>query len=91
MIFYIVNEINYDFKIAYSSIIILFQKNTVVILNSEYIQLCKKSKNGAVAKKDNFGIRVQVVFTTFKVKNYFSLKHTTPTPLLATVVYNFIV
>ena len=39
--------------------------------------------------KDNFGITVRVVFTTFKVKNYFSIKCRTPTPLLANVVYKF--
>ena len=39
--------------------------------------------------KDNFGITVRVIFNTFKVKNYFSLKCTTPTPLLANVVYKF--
>ena len=37
--------------------------------------------------KDNFCITVRVVFNTFKKKNYFSLKCTTPIPLLANVVY----
>ena len=39
--------------------------------------------------KDNFGIIVRIVFTTCKVKNYFSLKCTTPSPLLANVVYRY--
>ena len=39
--------------------------------------------------KDNFGITVRMVFTTCKMKNYFSLKCTTPSPLLANVVYRF--
>ena len=34
-----------------------------------------------ILMKDNF-ITIRVVFNTFKVKNYFSLKCTTPTPLL---------
>ena len=37
----------------------------------------------------NYGIEVKVVYTTFKVKNYFSLKCRTPLPLLANVVYKF--
>ena len=39
--------------------------------------------------KENFGITVRVAFTTFKVKNYFSNKCRTPTPLMANVVYKF--
>ena len=34
-------------------------------------------------------IDIRVVFTSFKVKNYFSLKYHTPLPLLANVVYKF--
>ena len=34
----------------------------------------------------HYGITIRVRFTTFKVKNYFSLKCRTPTPLLANVV-----
>ena len=37
----------------------------------------------------NYGINVKIVYTTFKVKNYFSLKCRTPLPLLANVVYRF--
>ena len=38
--------------------------------------------------KENFGIAVQVVFITWKVKNYF-FPCITPSPLLANVVYRF--
>ena len=34
-------------------------------------------------------IDIRIVFTSFKVKNYFSLKCHTPLPLLANVVYKF--
>ena len=34
-------------------------------------------------------IDIRIVFTSFKVKNYFSLKCGTPLPLLANVVYKF--
>ena len=34
-------------------------------------------------------IDIRIVFTSFKVKNYFSLKCRTPLPLLANVVYKF--
>ena len=37
----------------------------------------------------NYGIDVRVVYTTFKVKNYFSLKCRTPLSLVANVVYKF--
>ena len=37
----------------------------------------------------NYGIDVRIVYSTFKVKNYFSLKCRTPLPLLANVVYKF--
>ena len=36
-----------------------------------------------------FCIEIRVVFQSFKVKNYFSLKCGTPSPLLANVVYSF--
>lgn len=36
-----------------------------------------------------YGIDVRIVFTTFKVKNYFSLKCRTPLPLLANIVYTY--
>ena len=39
--------------------------------------------------KKYYGIDIRVVFTSFKVKNYFSLKCCTPLPLLANVVYKF--
>ena len=39
--------------------------------------------------KDYYCIDVKVVFTSFKVKNYFSLKCHTPMPLLSNVVYKF--
>ena len=39
--------------------------------------------------KKYYGIDIRVVFTSFKVKNYFSLKYCTPLPLLANVVYKF--
>ena len=40
-------------------------------------------------KKKYYCIDIRVVFTSFKVKNYFSLKCRTPLPLLANVVYKF--
>ena len=39
--------------------------------------------------KENYNIHVRIVYTTFQVKNYFSLKSQTPLPLLANVVYQF--
>ena len=39
--------------------------------------------------KKYYCIDVRVVFTSFKVKNYFSLKCRAPLPLLANVVYKF--
>ena len=39
--------------------------------------------------KKYYCIDVKIVFTSFKVKNYFSLKCRTPLPLLANVVYKF--
>ena len=36
-----------------------------------------------------FFFDIRVVFTSFKVKNYFSLECRTPLPLLANVVYKF--
>ena len=39
--------------------------------------------------KKYYGIDVRIVFTSYKVKNYFSLKCRTPLPLLANVVYKF--
>ena len=39
--------------------------------------------------KKYYCIDVKIVFTSFKVKNYFSLKSRTPLPLLANVVYRF--
>ena len=35
------------------------------------------------------GAGIRIVFTSFKVKDYFSLKFRTPLPLLANVVYKF--
>ena len=39
--------------------------------------------------KKYYCIDIRIVFTSFKVKNYFSLKCHTPLPLLANVVYKF--
>ena len=39
--------------------------------------------------KTNYNIDVKLIYTSFKVKNYFSLKARTPLPLLANVVYRF--
>ena len=39
--------------------------------------------------KKYYGINLRIVFTTFKVKNYFSLKCRSPLPLLANVIYKF--
>ena len=39
--------------------------------------------------KDYYCIDVKVVVSSFKVKNYFSLKCHTPMPLMANVVYQF--
>ena len=39
--------------------------------------------------KKYYGIDLKIVFTSFKVKNYFSLKCRTPLPLMANVVYKF--
>ena len=39
--------------------------------------------------KKYYGTDIRVVFTSFKVKKYFSLKCCTPLPLLANVVYKF--
>ena len=39
--------------------------------------------------KEYYCIDVKVVFSSFKVKNYFSLKCHTPMPLMADVVYQF--
>ena len=39
--------------------------------------------------KKYYGIDLRIVFTTFKVKNYFSLKCRSPLPLVANVVYKF--
>ena len=39
--------------------------------------------------KTFYSIEVRIVYTTFKVKNYFSLKSRTPLPLLSSVVYKF--
>ena len=39
--------------------------------------------------KKYYCIDIRIVFTSFKVKNYFSLKSRTPLPLLANVVYKF--
>ena len=39
--------------------------------------------------KKYYCIDIKIVFTSFKVKNYFSLKSRTPLPLLANVVYKF--
>ena len=39
--------------------------------------------------KKYYCIDIRIVFTSFKVKNYFSLKCRTPLPLLANVVYKF--
>ena len=36
-----------------------------------------------------YGIDIKVIYTSFKIKNYFSLKCHTPLPLLAKVVYKF--
>ena len=48
--------------------------------------LSKKLK--AIFKK-YYGIDIRIVFTSFKVKNYFSLKCRTPLPLMANIVYKF--
>ena len=40
--------------------------------------------------KKYYGIDIRVVFTSFKVKNYFSLKCCTQLPLLANVVYKYL-
>ena len=39
--------------------------------------------------KEYYCMYVKVVFSSFKVKNYFSLKRHTPMPLMANVVYQF--
>ena len=39
--------------------------------------------------KTYFGVDVRIVLTSFKVKSYFSLKCSTPLPLLSNVVYKF--
>ena len=39
--------------------------------------------------KENYNIDVTIVYTTFQVKNNYSLKSWTPLPLLANVVYQF--
>ena len=39
--------------------------------------------------KTNYGISIRVVYSTFKVSNYFSLKCKTPMHLLANVVYQY--
>ena len=39
--------------------------------------------------KQNYGITIRECFTTVKVRDYFSLKCRTPTPLLANVVCKF--
>ena len=39
--------------------------------------------------KNNYNISVKVVYNTYKVKNYFSLKSRTPFPLSAKVVYKY--
>ena len=36
-----------------------------------------------------YGIDIRIVFTTFKVRNYFSLKSRTPVSLLSNVIYKF--
>ena len=41
------------------------------------------------AFKSFFGIDIKIVFQSYKVKNYFSLKCQTPLPLMANVVYRF--
>ena len=38
---------------------------------------------------DKFNISIRVVYSTYKVKNYFQLKCRTPLPLLSKVVYRF--
>ena len=39
--------------------------------------------------KSNYCVDVRIVFTSFKVRNYFSLKSRTPSSLLSNVVYKF--
>ena len=39
--------------------------------------------------KRYFAMDIRIVFTSFRVRNYFSLKCHTPLPLLANVVYKF--
>ena len=39
--------------------------------------------------KKNYAIDIKIVYTTYKVKHYFSLKCRTPLSLLANVVYKF--
>ena len=46
-------------------------------------------RHGRRLLKDYYCIDVKVVFSSFKVKNYFSLKCHTPMPLMANVVYQF--
>ena len=39
--------------------------------------------------KEHYQIDLNIVFTTVKVKNYFSLKSHAPLPLMANIVYKF--
>ncbi len=39
--------------------------------------------------KKYYGIDIRIVFTTFKIRNYFSLKSRTPLSLVSNVIYKF--
>ena len=49
----------------------------------------KFGKSLAVLFKDTFALNVVPVFTSFKVKTYFSLKSRTPKSLCSNVVYEY--
>ena len=48
-----------------------------------------KTRVDTIYKYNITGRKSLMLFTSFKVKNYFSLKCRTPLPLLANVVYKF--
>ena len=52
----------------------------------ESVKFAKKLSN-IICKK--FDIDIKIVYSTFKIKNYFRLKCRTPFPLLSNVVYQF--
>ena len=47
----------------------------------------EKIITGIIMKK--FNIEIKIVFSTFKIKNYFRLKCRTPHPILSNVVYQY--